>query len=212
MIVTAIFWNKRGGFSESIMITKSVYSINKFAVIEDFVDESLAFIPGDRRMVRINSVNRNLLKYLDGKTTLNSIAAILSENYDISKDLLLEDFSKALQDLEQTGLVRNQRSLDVIYASEAMTDKTYLINRDISCRIEEPDGALLFNPATDAVKVINPVGLEIWQALEYPRTMGEVVECLLNLFDDVPIEQISNDVQEFIESLVKDGFIGEVID
>jgi uncharacterized protein (DUF2236 family) len=86
------------------------------------------------------------------------------------------------------------------------------MNLDVSCRIEEPDGAVLFNPDTDAVQVINPTGLAIWQALEFPKTKQEIVEYLLDVCEDVPEDQVAQDVEEFIERLNAAGFIGEVVE
>jgi hypothetical protein len=89
--------------------------------------------------------------------------------------------------------------------------KRYLVNPDVSCR-EEPDGAVLFNPDTDAILVINSTGLLIWQALEQPRTQEEIVAHLLEACDDVPTDQVPADVEKFLESLQPGGFVGEVLE
>jgi sensor domain CHASE-containing protein len=88
----------------------------------------------------------------------------------------------------------------------------YLVNPDVSCREEGPDGALLFNPDTDAVLVINPTGLLIWQVLDQPRTRDEIVAHLLEACEDAPTDQVATDVDEFIQSLQPGGFIGEVLE
>jgi hypothetical protein len=90
--------------------------------------------------------------------------------------------------------------------------KRYLVNPDVSCREEGPDGALLFNPDTDAMLVINPTGLLIWQALDQPRTRYEIVAHLLEACEDVPTDQVGTDVDEFIRTLQPGGFIGEVLE
>ena len=84
----------------------------------------------------------------------------------------------------------------------------YIANPDVSCREEGPDGALLFNPDTDQVLVINPTGLLIWQALDRPRTLAEVTAALEARCDNVPAEQVGPDVREFVELMVGKGFIG----
>ena len=94
-----------------------------------------------------------------------------------------------------------------------MSDRRrYLVNPDVSCREEGPDGALLFNPDTDAMLVINPTGLLIWQALDRPRTRDEIVAHLLEACEDVPTDQVAADVDEFIQTLQPGGFIGEVLE
>lgn len=84
----------------------------------------------------------------------------------------------------------------------------YIVNPDVSCREEGPDGALLFNPDTDQVLIINPTGLLIWQALAQPRTLAEVVAWLEERCENVPAGQVGADVREFVETMVAKGFIG----
>jgi len=86
----------------------------------------------------------------------------------------------------------------------------YRANPDVSCRDEGPDGALLFNPDTDAITVVNPTGLLIWQALAQPRTQAELVAHLLETCDGVPQDEVATDVDAFLRSLAPGGFIGEV--
>jgi sensor domain CHASE-containing protein len=90
--------------------------------------------------------------------------------------------------------------------------RRYLVNPEVSCREEGPDGALLFNPDTDAILVINPTGLLIWQALDQSRTRDEIVAHLLEVCEDVPTDQVAEDVDEFIQRLQPGGFIGEVLE
>ncbi len=93
-----------------------------------------------------------------------------------------------------------------------MEKTKYSINLDVSCRIEEPEGAILFNPESGAVQAVNSTGLIIWQSLERPRTQQEVVEYLLDVCEDVPADQVVADVASFIEKLKSSGFIGEVVE
>ncbi len=84
----------------------------------------------------------------------------------------------------------------------------YIVNPDVSCREEGPDGALLFNPDTDQVLVINPTGLLIWRVLEQPRTLEEIVAALVEQCDNVPPDQVGPDVREFVDTMVDKGFVG----
>jgi hypothetical protein len=89
----------------------------------------------------------------------------------------------------------------------------YTANPDVSCREEGPEeGAILFNPDTDAILVINPTGLLIWQALAQPQTQEQIVAHLLENCEDVPPDGVGADVEAFLEMLKPGGFIGEVLE
>ena len=84
----------------------------------------------------------------------------------------------------------------------------YIVNPDVSCREEGPDGALLFNPDTDAVLVINTTGLLIWEALRDARDKAAVVTALVSRCNNVPTDNVAGDVDEFMEQLIARGFVG----
>lgn len=84
----------------------------------------------------------------------------------------------------------------------------YVINPDVSCREEGPDGALLFNPDTDDVLVINVTGLLIWQALAEPRDRDTVIADLVAQCNNVPMDQVRQDVDEFMDQLIARSFVG----
>ncbi|MDX9954821.1 MAG: PqqD family peptide modification chaperone [Anaerolineae bacterium] len=84
----------------------------------------------------------------------------------------------------------------------------YVVNPDVSCREEGPDGSLLFNPDTNDVLVINITGLLIWQALNTPRTEAQVVAELQQRCHDVPEDAVAQDTHEFVEHLLDRGFVG----
>jgi hypothetical protein len=84
----------------------------------------------------------------------------------------------------------------------------YMANPDVSCREEGPDGALLFNPDTTDVLVINVTGLVVWEALAEPHTKEQVVEALAARCDNVPEDEVEGHVAAFVERLVDSGFVG----
>jgi hypothetical protein len=84
----------------------------------------------------------------------------------------------------------------------------YIVNPDVSCREEGPDGALLFNPDTDDVLVVNVTGYLIWQALAEPRSQSGVVDALVEQCANVPQDEVAQDVVEFLDQLVARGFVG----
>ncbi len=87
----------------------------------------------------------------------------------------------------------------------------FLRNPDVVLRETDPEeGALLFNPDTNQVKVINITGLFIWQQFSEARTLDEVISEVKKEFTDVPLEQITQDVKEFVDGMSASGFIGTV--
>ncbi len=89
----------------------------------------------------------------------------------------------------------------------------YLRNPDVVLREEDPDeGGLLFNPDTNQVKVINTTGLLIWQTCGRVTTLDWIVAAVRENFDEVPSDQVAQDVQEFLEGMLESGFIGTVSD
>ncbi len=87
----------------------------------------------------------------------------------------------------------------------------FLQNPDVVLREEDPDeGALLFNPDTNQVKVINITGLFIWQQCSTTRTLDEIIVEVQKGFDDIPFGQVAEDVKEFVDGMLASGFIGTV--
>ena len=88
-----------------------------------------------------------------------------------------------------------------------------MANPDVSCRTEDEEGAILFNPDSDSTQVINPIGLDIWKSLErHPRTLSEVISHIMDIYENVPEDNIKEDIENFVMKLHSKGFIGEIID
>jgi coenzyme PQQ synthesis protein D (PqqD) len=86
----------------------------------------------------------------------------------------------------------------------------YMRNPDVVLREEDEDGALIYNPDTDQIKVINPTGLFIWQQCDGTRDLGSIVSAVEESYDEVPGDQVSEQVEKFIDDMVNTGFIGTV--
>ena len=74
---------------------------------------------------------------------------------------------------------------------------------------EEEDGAVLFNPDTDDTVIVNITGRILWNLLKTPHTMEELSEHLTEKYQDISIEQVTEDVTQFVRALTPD-FISEV--
>ena len=99
-----------------------------------------------------------------------------------------------------------------------MTDKTpvsgsrYIQNPDVVLKEEDTDGALIFNPDTDQIRVLNPTGFFIWKLCDGSRDMDGITLALKEFFEAVPEDQVSRQVKEFVDEMVEAGFIGTVED
>ena len=91
----------------------------------------------------------------------------------------------------------------------ALTTEKFICNPDVVLREEDEDGALLFNPDTNQVKVINNTGLFIWKLCDGSCSLAELVTHLKEAFDEVPADLVEKDVQDFIADMTESGFIGK---
>ena len=81
-------------------------------------------------------------------------------------------------------------------------------NPDVVLREEGPDGALIFNPDTNQVRVINATGLFIWKQCDGNKDLPAIVTALKNAFDAVPESKVREQANEFICDLRAGGFLG----
>ncbi|MBW1787242.1 MAG: PqqD family peptide modification chaperone [Deltaproteobacteria bacterium] len=83
----------------------------------------------------------------------------------------------------------------------------YIPNPDVVVR-QEGDEALLFNPDTDRIKLINATGLFIWNRLDGRRNLGAITKDVGEAFDKAPENLLSAQIESFTQILKGDGFIG----
>jgi len=83
----------------------------------------------------------------------------------------------------------------------------YLSNPEVVLREEDEDGALLFNPDTNQVKLVNPTGLFIWKQCRDRCKFSSILEALSTACENVPEKQVSEDVQVFLEGMIQSGFM-----
>lgn len=171
------------------------------ASIEDFGGRSLVLLCDSLRMREINAVARRILALLDGERTVKDIQELVAA--------APEPVPEALLQMEEQGIVRRVLKLR-LERPEHMSDAKYLVNPDVSFRQEDDDGGILFNPDADLLEVINPTAVAIWTFLAAPRTQAEVVAHLCDVCEGASRAQVEKDVGEFLEPLLKKGFIGVV--
>ena len=180
------------------------YALRNDVAIEDFGRRSLVLRCDALELREINAAGRNILALLDGKRSVKDIAG--------HAGMVAEDVCAALLEMERQGIVRRVAELKREGPGTNMSEAKYLADPDVSFRQEDDDGGILYNAETDSLEVINPVATEIWKFLSAPRTQAEVAAHLCETCEGAPREQVEKDVVEFVESLLKKGFIGVVED
>ena len=94
-------------------------------------------------------------------------------------------------------------------SDKKLDEKDLLVrNPDVVLREEDPDGALLFNPDTNQIRVINPTGLFIWKNCDGTRDLSAIVSAMKEAFDGVPEEEVHDEIHEFITDMHSNGFLG----
>jgi hypothetical protein len=83
-------------------------------------------------------------------------------------------------------------------------------NPDVVLHEEDPDGALVFNPDTDQIKVLNQTGFFVWRLCDGGHDMERIIARVRETFDGVPEDQVLVQVQDFVNDMVGAGFIGTV--
>ena len=80
-------------------------------------------------------------------------------------------------------------------------------NPVVVLREEFDEWAVLYNPDTAAAVGINPIGVAIWKAVDGRRTGAQVIEAVLEGYEEIP-GTATDEVTQFITQLTADGFIG----
>jgi len=88
----------------------------------------------------------------------------------------------------------------------------YTRNPDVVLREEDRDGGLLFNPDTNQIRVLNMTGLFVWKSCDGSQNLSGIVSALQETFEEVPEDEVTNHVTEFVDDMVANGFIGTVED
>ena len=92
---------------------------------------------------------------------------------------------------------------------KAVYEKNLLIrNPDVVLREEDSDGALLFNPDTNQIRVINTTGLFIWKHCDGKKDLSAIVTSLKKTFDGVPEAEVNDQVKVFVDDMKANGFLG----
>jgi hypothetical protein len=86
----------------------------------------------------------------------------------------------------------------------------YTCNPEVVLREVDEDGALLFNPDTNRVRVVNRTGLFIWNLCQDGCDLPSIVAGLRAGFEAAPDAELSGQVTSYLEQMVGSGFMGNV--
>ncbi len=81
------------------------------------------------------------------------------------------------------------------------------VNPSVVFRNDFDDFAILFDPETGKAYGLNPVGELIWELLGEEITIVNVIEKLKEICCNVT-DEVVEEVNDFIDSLIQDGLIG----
>lgn len=87
-----------------------------------------------------------------------------------------------------------------------------LVNPEVVLREEDRDGALLFNPDTNRIRVLNSTGAFVWNLCDGTRDLSVIVQAVKDGFEGAPEDEVEQHVRQFVEEMIRTGFIGTVVD
>jgi len=179
--------------------------ISPQAAIEYFDEKTLILNMRLRSVAELNVKHSWALKHVDGQSNLAQMAQAYATVFAISDEQAWIEVHGIFADLLEADLVRSTYSSS---KGNNMDTTRYIVNPDVNLREEDEDGALLYNPDTDRVQLLNPTGLHIWKLCAQGRTMEELIASLQADFDEVPADAVATDVEEFVTHMTDSGFLG----
>jgi len=186
---------------------ETILAQSRYIALEQFDSGALLLNTRDRSLTELDTQQGWIFSNLDGHKTVGNVVKDFSNTFNTSFELSIKAVEAACN-----FLLKNQfaRLINGSWKGDTMNATRYIQNPDVNIREEDEDGSLLFNPDTDSVKLLNSTGLYIWKLLKKELSENEIVSAFKNDFDDVPEEEVSADVEEFITHMVDSGFIGIV--
>jgi hypothetical protein len=187
-------------FKDTILVLK------RYFIVEYFDTGALLLNMHTRKITEINACEGWILRRLDGRHTLDHVAAEFAAAFALTHE---EGFDRVTTICER--LLKFQSLLEVRDSPKGdimnVNVTRYIQNPDANLREEDEDGALLFNPDTDRVQLLSKTGLYIWKLCAEARTVNEIINAFKADFDEVPEDEVKTDVEEFLKQMVDNGFI-----
>ena len=201
----------------SLDLTNRVFQLCSQVVIEGFEDGALLLRLEDRHLFELNPTAYRLFVLTDGQRSVSHVFAGLAEAYQISETETSQDVLSLYTQLSAQGVVEAVEPASNVKQNRAAekisaVSSPYIRNPDVVLREEDEGGGLLINPNTNQVRALNNTGLFIWQQCDGTCNLVEITTAVQEAFDEVPVEQVAQDVREFVDEMMESGFIGTVED
>jgi len=180
------------------MIYKEDFIVNPDVLVETFTDGSLVLNVKTREVVEISSDEDWLLKQIKKGDTQEKIKKHFFIKMQISQKKIDNHFERMYNNLLKKKIIQDR--------GEIMKSK-YMQNPIVNLREEDEDGALLFNPDSNRIQLLNNTGFFIWKLCAEGKTSLELSEAVRQEYSDVPEAQVNEDVKQFLNEMVEIGFI-----
>jgi hypothetical protein len=169
----------------------------------------LLALKGQPRLFHLNRLESLILSGLDNYQNAKDIAPSIAEAFDLTPEEALLEVVAFSSKLVGAEILQEESSTLTRQGNEGdkMSAK-YIKNPDIVLREEDEGGALLFDPDTGAVRLLNLTGLAIWKLCDGKHDLENITEKLRQSFDGAPEDELRSNVVEFIDSMINDGFLG----
>ena len=202
------------GLRMSLEVDKNLkLVVSDEVAIEDFQDKSLVFLAEQLRLIEVNKTAKMILDNVNGRLSVIEVIRVTENELGVESDTFLKESIHLISGFISDGVLIPSVKINLSGELKMSKSTKFMANPDVSSRVEDEDGAILFNPDSDSTQVINPIGLDIWRSIEkHPRLLSGVVSHIKDIYEDAPEDQVEKDVEIFIKDLHAKGFIGEVVD
>jgi len=183
----------------------AVWALARHIEVEHFEDGAVLLDMRRKSVAELERAQAWVLERLDGQRSLAQVAEEYAAAWATGGEDARQGVAAACDRLLELGCLRLVQGS---WKGVGLDETRYVQNPDVNLREEDEDGALLFNPDSDRVQLLNSTGLYIWKLCAQGRTQSEIAAAFLQDFDEVPAETVAADVEEFVTSMLDSGFLG----
>jgi hypothetical protein len=177
---------------------KTDFIINPDLLVENFDNGSLVLNIKTREVIEISSDEYWLLEQIKKKNIKDEVKKNYINEMKSSQKKIDNHIERMYNRLLKEKLIFDR--------GEFMKNK-YKQNPAVNLREEDEDGALLFNPDSNRIQLLNNTGFFIWKLCSEGKTSLELSEAVRQEYSDVPDEQVNEDVKQFLDEMAEIGFI-----
>jgi hypothetical protein len=178
------------------------------SVLKEFSDGDLLLDLREPRLFCLNPFEQYILSQLDDRPRPMDIAPEAAREFGLPGEDALQETIAFCSRLFGAGILEEIGSDNCSAQGGNMKTGTYLQNPDIVIRDEDIGGALLFDPDSGQIRLLNRTGLFIWKLCDGVRDLEAIQAEMQGNFDDAPEQELRADIMEFIEGMLQAGFIG----